>query len=114
MDLPSSVAGRFARAVYIIYENGLNDSSSIIGRFVSAADFADMIVDNFEEMLRQSARQPLVMGIALHAHISGQPFRLPHLRRALAHLDARRNEYWLTRAGSIADYVSAQLPVPAE
>lgn len=96
------------------YPQELNDSSSIIGRFVSAADFADMIVDNFDEMLRQSARQPLVMGIALHAHISGQPFRLPHLRRVLAHLDARRNEYWLTRAGSIADHVSRLLPVSDE
>lgn len=96
------------------YPQELNDSSSIIGRFVSAADFADMIVDNFDEMIRQSDRQPLVMGIALHAHISGQPFRLPHLRRALAHLDARRTEYWLTRAGSIADHVSRLLPVSDE
>ena len=96
------------------YPQELNDSSSIIGRFVSAADFADMIVDGFDEMLRQSARQPLVMGIALHAHISGQPFRLPHLRRALTHLAAKRNEYWLTHAGSIADYASGVLPVPHE
>jgi peptidoglycan/xylan/chitin deacetylase (PgdA/CDA1 family) len=96
------------------YPQELNDSSTIIGRFVSAADFADMIVDSFDEMLRQSARQPLVMGIALHAHISGQPFRLPHLRRVLAHLDAMRNEYWLTRAGSIADYVSRLQPVSDE
>ncbi len=94
------------------YPQELNDSSTIIGRFMSAADFADMIVDNFDEMLRQSVRQPLVMGIALHAHVSGQPFRLPHLRRVLTHLDQRRNEYWLTRAGSIAEHVSGLLPVP--
>jgi allantoinase len=96
------------------YPQELNDSSTIVGRFMTAADFADMIIDNFEEMLRQSARQPLVMGIALHAHISGQPFRLPHLRRVFAHLDARRNEYWLTHAGSIANYASGVLPVPIE
>ena len=47
-----------------------------------------MIIDNLEEMLAQSAHQPLVMGIALHAHISGQPFRLRHLRRVFAMLDA--------------------------
>lgn len=96
------------------YPQELNDSSTVIGRFMSAADFADMIVDNFDEMLRQSVRQPLVMGIALHAHISGQPFRLSHLRRVLAHLDAKRSEYWLTRAGSIADHVSQLLPIPAQ
>ena len=53
-----------------------------------------MIVDNFDEMLAQSRQQPLVMGLALHPYIVGQPYRLRHLRRALEHLararDARR------------------------
>ena len=36
-----------------------------------------MIVDQFDEMLEQTrATQPLVMGIALHAMIAGQPFRV--------------------------------------
>lgn len=96
------------------YPQELNDSSSIVGRFVSARDFADMIIDNFEEMLRQSVGQPLVMGIALHAHISGQPFRLLHLRRVLAHLNMGRNSCWLTYAGAIAAHVATLLPVPAE
>ena len=46
-----------------------------------------MIVDQFDEMLRAVApTQPLVMGIALHAYIAGQPFRLRALRRALQHI----------------------------
>jgi allantoinase len=98
----------------IPYPQELNDSSTVIGRFMTAKDFADMIIDNFEEMLRQSVRQPLVTGIALHAHISGQPFRLHHLRRALAHLDSRRNECWLTWAGSIAAHAAKIIPVPTE
>ncbi len=98
----------------IPYPQELNDSSTVIGRFTTAKDFADMIIDNFEEMLRQSVRQPLVMGIALHAHISGQPFRLHHLRRVLAHLDSRRNDCWLTWAGSIAAHAAKIIPVLAE
>ena len=98
----------------IPYPQELNDSSTVIGRFMTAKDFADMIIDNFEEMLRQSARQPLVMGIALHAHISGQPFRLHHLRRVLAFLNSRRNDCWLTWAGSIAAHAASLIPVPAE
>jgi allantoinase len=42
----------------------------------SAPAFRDMIIDNFDEMLRQSAKQSLVYGIALQAFIAGQPFRL--------------------------------------
>jgi peptidoglycan/xylan/chitin deacetylase (PgdA/CDA1 family) len=98
----------------IPYPQELNDSSTVIGRFASATDFANMIVDNFEEISQQSRRQSLVMGIALHAHISGQPFRLRHLRRALQHLTRKRRGYWLTRAGSIAEHVGKVLPVPAK
>jgi allantoinase len=96
------------------YPQELNDSSTIIGRFTGANEFADMIIDNLEEMLTQSTTHPLVMGIALHAHISGQPFRLRQLRRVFSQLDARRKEYWLTRAGSIAEHAAAQLPAPTE
>ena len=56
-------------------------------------------------MLEQSAAQPLVMGIALHPYIVGQPHRLRHLRRALAHIATRRSDIWLTTAGEIAAHV---------
>ena len=49
-------------------------------------EFADMIVDTLRRDARAVARAPLVMGIALHAYIVGQPFRLRHLRRALRHV----------------------------
>jgi allantoinase len=94
------------------YPQELNDSSTVIGRYTGMGEFADMIVDQIDEMLEQSVGQPLVMGIALHAHISGQPFRLRRLRRVFSQLDARRKEYWLTHAGSIAEHAAAQLPVP--
>jgi hypothetical protein len=66
----------------------------IIGRQLDGAAFADMIIDQFDEMLLQANHpqhpQPLVMGIALHPYLVGQPYRLRHLRRALAHIAARR------------------------
>jgi allantoinase len=92
------------------YPQELNDSSSVIGRYVDAQDFADMIIDQFEEMMVQSVDEPLVLGIALHAHISGQPFRLRHLRRALSHIGDRSRGQWLTRAGSIADHFARVVP----
>jgi len=94
------------------YPQELNDSSTIIGRLTSAAEFVGLILDSFEEMLVQSALQPLVMGIALHAHISGQPFRLKQLRRVFTRLDATRQRYWLTRTGSIAEHAAAEVPAP--
>jgi peptidoglycan/xylan/chitin deacetylase (PgdA/CDA1 family) len=93
------------------YPQELNDSSTMVGRLAGPAEFAAMIEDNLEEMLAQSRHQPLVMGIALHAHISGQPFRLRHLRRVFELLDKRREDLWLTRAGAIAAYAEKHIPV---
>lgn len=102
-DQPIWLPAGDGRILAIPYSQEINDSVAIIGRNVTASDFADMIIDQTEEMLGQAGSVPLVFGIALHANIIGQPFRLRHLRRALAHLSARSAELWLTDAGSIAD-----------
>ncbi len=107
-DQPIWLSTRGGRILSVPYPQELNDSCAIIGRRVGAAEFADMIVDQFDEMLEQSAAQPLVMGIALHSYIVGQPFRLRHLRRALTHVAARRDAVWLTTAGAIARHFARQ------
>jgi peptidoglycan/xylan/chitin deacetylase (PgdA/CDA1 family) len=103
-DQPVWLKTRTGRILSVPYPQELNDIPSIVGRKDTAADFADMIVDQFDEMLEQAADGPLVMGIALHAYLVGQPYRLRHLRRALAHIAARRDDIWLTTAGAIADH----------
>jgi peptidoglycan/xylan/chitin deacetylase (PgdA/CDA1 family) len=107
-DQPIWLKTRKGRIISVPYPQELNDSTAIIGRRVSAREFAEMIVDQFEEMRRQSKDQALVMGLALHSYIVGQPFRLPHLRRALHHIAARQSEIWLTTPGAIAEaFISA-------
>ena len=51
-----------------------------------------MIVDQFDEMIELSETRPLVMGVALHAYIVGQPHRLRHLKRALRHIAQHRDD----------------------
>jgi hypothetical protein len=60
-------------------------------------------------MRKYATRQPLVMGIALHAYLMGQPYRLAHLRRALTHIARARDEgrIWITTPGSIASHMDA-------
>jgi peptidoglycan/xylan/chitin deacetylase (PgdA/CDA1 family) len=94
----------------IPYALELNDSSSIIGRGVSAPDFAGMIIDEFDELMDAAARQPLVMSIVVHSFISGVPFRLRQLTRALEHLAARRDEVWFTQPGHIHAAFAAMAP----
>ena len=90
-DQPIWLSTRKGRILSVPYPQELNDSCAIIGRRVGAGEFADMIVDQFDEMQQQSADEPLVLGLALHSYIVGQPFRLRHLRRALAHIASCRD-----------------------
>ncbi|WP_019196105.1 polysaccharide deacetylase family protein [Afipia birgiae] len=95
------------RILSVPYPQELNDIPSIVGRKDSGEQFATMIVDTFEEMLMQSAKQSLVMGIALHPYLVGQPHRLRPLRRALQTIVAKRSDIWITTAGGVADYCRA-------
>ena len=112
-DRPVRMATRGGRLWSIPYPQELNDIPMIIARHLDGAAFADMIIDQFDEMLAQANDpqhpQPLVMGIALHPYLVGQPYRLRHLRRALAHIAARRShgEVWLTTPGAICDAMDA-------
>jgi peptidoglycan/xylan/chitin deacetylase (PgdA/CDA1 family) len=101
-DQPVWLSTRNGKLLAVPYPQELNDSATIVCRRAGAAEFADMIIDQFDEMLVQSHTQPLVMGIALHSYIIGQPFRLRQLRRALQHISAARAQIWPTTAGAIA------------
>jgi peptidoglycan/xylan/chitin deacetylase (PgdA/CDA1 family) len=90
------------RILSVPYPQELNDIPAIVARKDSAEDFAAMITAHFDEMLDQAANGPLVMGIALHPYIVGQPHRLGHLRKALAHIAGRRDDIWFTTAGAIS------------
>ena len=97
------------RILSVPYPQEVNDIPAIVARKMDGDAFADMIVDQFDEMLELSHARPLVMGVALHAYLVGQPHRLKHLKRALRHIAARRDEIWLTTPGAIARHCE-QLP----
>mgnify|MGYP003351507834 CR=1 FL=1 len=44
-----------------------------------------MVVEQFDEMIEQCERHPLVMNVSVHPYVFGQPFRLRQLRRTLKH-----------------------------
>lgn len=104
-DQPIWLSTRGGRILALPYPQEVNDIPAIPLHRMSPADFTDLIVDNFEEMLVQAEAQPLVMGVALHPYLVGQPYRLRHLRRALQHIAAEREQIWLTTPGAIANHV---------
>ncbi len=108
-DQPVPMRTRGGHTLWSVpYPQELNDIPMIVARQMDGKDFAQMVVDNTDEMLEQARGQALVMGIALHPYLVGQPYRLRHLRRALQHLAAARDrgEVWFTTPGAIADHMA--------
>lgn len=111
-DQPVPMRTRGGQPLWSVpYPQELNDIPMVIARQMDGKDFAQMIVDQLDEMLDQT-RDPqspaLVMGIALHPYIVGQPYRLRHLRRALQQVAAARDagRVWMTTPGAIARHAA--------
>jgi len=109
-DQPVWMRTRRGRILSLPYPQEVNDIPMIVLHHGTAEAFADMIIANYNEMRRQSRRQSLVYGIALHAFIMGHPFRLQALRRAFEHMRKADAGAWFTTTGAIADHFTAMLP----
>ena len=111
-DQPVWLNTRGRPLLSIPYSQEINDSSTVIGRQASATEFAEMIIGQFDEMRETTGNEPLVMSVILHSFISGQPFRLRALRRALEHISQHSADIWITQPGKIAQHYAEQLPSP--
>ncbi|MGH7053273.1 MAG: polysaccharide deacetylase family protein [Stellaceae bacterium] len=103
-DQPIWMRTRAGPILSVPYPIELNDFGALLTRRHTARQFARMIVDQFDEMLEQSRRYPLVFSVALHPFIIGQPFRLRAFRDAVRHILAHREDLWITTPGEIARY----------
>jgi peptidoglycan/xylan/chitin deacetylase (PgdA/CDA1 family) len=108
-DQPFWMRTRSGPILSVPYPVELNDSPAIVFRQHSAREFAQMMIDQFTEMLRLSAKRPLVYSVVFHPFIFGQPFRMAALRWALDEILKRRGDLWITTPGGIAEYC-AKLP----
>ena len=106
-DQPIWIRTRKGRILAMPYPIEVNDTRGIVWYRYTADEFADLIVDQFDEMLVQSARQPLVCPISLHPFVIGRPYRIRRLRRALQHILGRRDRVWLTRPRDIYAHVES-------
>jgi allantoinase len=100
-DQPTWMKTRGGRILSVPYPQELNDIPQIVGRKREGEEFADMIVDAYDVLSEEAAARPIVMGIALHAYLVGEPHRFKHLARALRHI-VQGGRVWLTTSGAIA------------
>ena len=117
-DQPVLMRTRSGQPLWSVpYPQELNDIPMVMTRQMDGKDFSQLIIDQLHEMLDQTrspTSAPLVMGIALHPYIVGQPYRLRHLRRALQEVAAARDagKVWTTTPGAIAQHVAGLAGAP--
>ena len=109
-DQPIWMKTRNGRILGMPYPVELNDNRAIVLHKMTPSQYADCIIDNFDEMMAQSVHQPLVFPISLHTFVVGQPFRIRQLRRALKYITDRRDKIWLTRPGEICRHIESLDP----
>lgn len=105
-DQPVWLATESGPILSVPYAAELNDSTTMIGRSTGAVDFAHMIIDEFEELSSARFDQAVVMSIVLHSFISGQPFRLKAITKALEHIKEAGAEVWFTTPANIYEAVA--------
>jgi len=105
-DQPFWMRTRVGPLLSVPYPIEVNDSPTMLSRMQSATDFAQLIVDQVDTMLKLCVQHPLVCGISLHSFVVGQPFRLAQLRRALTQVLKHPDfdKAWITTPSQIAAY----------
>lgn len=89
----------------IPYSHDLNDSIECVSRRTPSGIFCENLIDQFDEMLEESQKRPLVMSIVLHSFLLGQPYRLRQFRKVIEHIVAHRDDIWMTTPGAIAEHI---------
>jgi allantoinase len=111
-DQPIWMRTRAGPILSVPYPVELNDSPQVVHRQHTGREFCDMLVDQFEEMVEQSAAHPLVCNVSIHPYVFGYPFRLRPLRKALEHCFSSKfmDRVWKCTPGEVSDHCRALEP----
>lgn len=89
--------------IAVPYSVEMNDIPAFLNLGQSAAQFGDMIIDQFDVLYREGARNARIMPICLHTFLVGQPFRAKHLQRAFEYMAGHR-DVWFATGDEINDW----------
>jgi allantoinase len=104
-DQPIWMKTRNGRILAMLYPIETNDNRAIVWFRYTSSELADMLIDNFDEMLEQSARQPLLRRISLHPFVMGLLYHIRQLRRVFQYILLHREHIWLTWPRDICAHI---------
>jgi peptidoglycan/xylan/chitin deacetylase (PgdA/CDA1 family) len=100
-DQPFPISVKTGRMINVPYaSDGLNDAGMAY-RDLTGDDYYHLIVDQFDVLYADGAKNPRVMCLATHPHMTGQPFRAKHFDRALDYI-VSHDRVWLATSDEIA------------
>jgi allantoinase len=105
-ELPVAMRVKRGSLITMPYTLEINDVPTIMGKGASAEEFGRMIKDQFDVLYEEGRSRPRIMSISVHPFISGHPFRMKHLEKALGYI-AGHPDLWLTTGGEINDWYRA-------
>jgi peptidoglycan/xylan/chitin deacetylase (PgdA/CDA1 family) len=86
------------------YSTELNDLPFFTMHGQTGAEFAQALIDQFDQLLAEGEQRPRIMSYGLHPFLTGQPFRARHLVTALEHFAAHADDVWFATADEIAEW----------
>jgi allantoinase len=101
-DQPYPMKVKSGKLFGVPYCMEINDIPLYMRKGYTGEQYYRSVMDQFEQLLADSATQPRVMGIPLHPMISGQPLRIKYLARALAEMKTHE-QVWFATGSEIVD-----------
>jgi allantoinase len=86
------------------YSAELNDIPLFVFQGQTGAEFAQALIDQFDQLLSEGAERPRIMGFGIHPFLTGQPYRAKHLITALEHFAAHADDVWFATTDEIAEW----------
>ncbi|MGB3500658.1 MAG: polysaccharide deacetylase family protein [Mesorhizobium sp.] len=102
-DQPTPMRTRAGRIISVPYSLEMNDFPLLQAKSVASDDYAQIIIDQFDQLHREGAEGGTVLCIPLHPYLIGQPHRMPAFEKILGHIKSK-DKTWITTGREIADF----------
>lgn len=102
-DQPYPIKVKQGKMISVPYSIEVNDIPLFLGKSLSGQDFYQILVDQFDVLYKEGAESGRIMSIALHPFITGLPFRIGYLEKALKYITGHK-DVWFATSDEIADW----------
>ena len=95
--------------VNIPYTQECNDVAMMLIQHHKASEYLDRAVDQFEQLYQDSKDSARIMALVVHPYIMGAPHRLKYYRKALEHIQKKKDVLFWT-GEQILDWFKGKQP----